>query len=266
MAKRIKKELSGHWYTDLTPEGRAQYHRDHPNSRMGLDGQQGGATPANKPFNPNATYTGDQIIQMALSYGLKSRNPTKAQTSAMDPALSLPDMKLAVKHKDASVRKAFAMNPKCPAMFLESLCEDEDHTVVHAALTNANTPKHVLSKVFKERGHDPYMQEKIVSNPNCPREIFEKVMVTGSSRAQQAIASNMLIGDAPLVHLSNSSDPAVLRNLAMNEKTPRNILQKLATNPDPEVSDRAKKNASTRTDAQINIDDLLRFPRGRWNV
>lgn len=202
--------------------------------------------------------------------------------------------------ESATVRKAVAKNKNTPAEILSKLAEDKNDNVREGVARNTNTPVEILSKLAEnENGsvlaylatnksctsdilnkiadklngnqHAPSILHYILSNPNCPDNIYDKYIDTDSvsikkqmlenpkcplnvlekfstDKSQDVkynVITNPNVTSEILEKMANTSDNTILNKIAQSEKASGNLLDKLSENEDSIIRKNVAKNIHT---------------------
>ena len=113
--------------------------------------------------------------------------------------------------EDMGSRWAVAKNPHTPPEILEKLSHDDINLVRALVATNPNTPVYVLNRLFSD---EKIVRDGLSGNPNTPVKLL-----------------NILADD---------KDKMVRLRVAENPSTTKEILQKLSTDTDLDVSKAAQ--------------------------
>jgi hypothetical protein len=119
---------------------------------------------------------------------------------------------------DMGARWAVAKNPHTPVEVLRHLAQDEINLVRALVATNPSTPSDVLEKFFSD---EKIVRDGMSGNPNTPVKLLKI--------------------------LSDDSDKMVRMRLAENRAAPKEVLEQLLEDGDPNVAKAAEVNLKERT-------------------
>jgi hypothetical protein len=185
----------------------------------------------------------------------------------------------ASQHSSAEVRKAVAGNPNTPVNILMKLLQDQDPDIVYWTIFRHAKNPIIVDKAIKLINNDVFGPErdsliiKILSY-NLPFVLFKKLISNGNKFTSSAktfieillknnyfktisdedlqylmahipeiiktVVGTMDNSNNLLEKLSKSSNPIIRIHVALNGKTPTQILNDLANDPDSRVSNTVK--------------------------
>jgi hypothetical protein len=165
-----------------------------------------------------------------------SRDPSFQVRSSLASRRGLPAKIILQLARDlrGTVQKNLIKNLSIPGKVLEILAHSHDSRMQEVAASHPNTPLKTLGILAE----NPQLQEQIACNPSTPTTILQQLAQSGAqdfalTRNPQISAS---IIQPILLQLSNDPRYSVRKLVARHSQTPRVILEKLATDPEPKVS------------------------------
>ncbi len=142
--------------------------------------------------------------------------------------------------EDVNVRKGVATNSSAPVGVLEKLAKDADSLVQSAVAANVIAPPDLLRKLAKLQ-HSENVLVSIAGNTSCPADLLE-TLAKGAPDVCHEVALNINTGVSTLEMLARHPYSGVREAIAINERTPSNILSLLASDEDESVCEAARSN------------------------
>ncbi len=184
-----------------------------------------------------------------------------------------------------------AKNPNTPIYLLEYFGRQNCYTLHTAVASNVKTPSYLLEnfiiKQYNNYQHHElmYLLPEVVSNPNTPIYILQKLAEKSVWQVRQIVAYNRNTPVYILEKLAQDDEPEVRKCIASNSKTPAyvlekmtdfdfqkwnilkaiaknhnasiNTLEKLKNSKYPSVRDAARTNLSSKNYPDLYLEELM---------
>jgi len=157
---------------------------------------------------------------------------------AENPSLSTELLNKLLKDPEPGVRAFLGYNLKTPRWALLELSKDPDPNVKWGLARNPNWTPEDLRKMYTEHSVAELL---LAGNPSTPKDILEQLSKSKDHGVQTALANNPMISEAAVRWLFQEGNSATKKMLVDNPATPKDILEKLANDSDPEVGQFAKE-------------------------
>jgi hypothetical protein len=157
---------------------------------------------------------------------------------AENPSIDSETMDKFLKDHEVGVRAYLSLNPKTPRQVLVQLRSDPDPNVNWGVARNPNWTAEDLRKMYAEKSASPVL---IAGNPSSPKEILEELSRSKDHSVQTALANNPSIGVGIVKWLLQEGNSATKKMLVDNPATPREVVEALAKDSDPDVGKFARE-------------------------
>jgi hypothetical protein len=196
------------------------------------------------PLDRKGRYHNDYDVRMALAY-----NPQIPEAERNDYLQQIFQIK-----GEQKISEELAKNPSTPTYLLQKLAQSSDDIIRHYVAKNLSTPVEVLIQLTEDS--DLQVRECALKNPNVPYLEAHHQMQLGiyklllaQAEAEETAKANELMArrsDSPyaLTQVVQKGDQKAKLIAARSNKTPIQVLEELAKDPDETVRQVVLQNAN----------------------
>ncbi|MEL6442142.1 MAG: hypothetical protein AAFQ80_23220 [Cyanobacteria bacterium J06621_8] len=150
------------------------------------------------------------------------------------------------------LQRALAFNPKTPVDALDTFVKSEDVGILENIAKRSNATPELLRKIVDNpHSNTKAVQKALVENPHTPEDVLQKLANNSKeleilwriARLKQVSANSL----REIANNPTASDIKIQRVLAVNPKTPEDVLQKMADSRDTRVLSYVINNQNSST-------------------